>query len=96
MSEKPEEKVEHVEKAEKVEEKKAAKPAEPAVAAPAAKPAAGEIPEKKRTKISRMTLVEVETQLKTTKEKMGEFQSSFARHLLARKSELSELHSKKK
>jgi len=36
-----------------------------------------------------MTLAEVETQLKTTKEKMSAFQSSFARHLLARKSELT-------
>lgn len=62
----------------------------------AVKPAAGKSQEKKRRKISRMTLVEVEAQLKTTKEKMGEFQSSFARHLLARKSELSENLLKKK
>lgn len=55
----------------------------------AAKPAASEPQEKERRKISRMTLVEVEAQLKMTKEKMGEFQSLFARHLLARKKELT-------
>ena len=89
MSDKPEE------KAEVVEEKKTAKPAEPATAAaPVVKPAVVE--EKKRQKISRMNLSEVESQLKTTKEKMGAFQSDFARHLLARKSELSGLASKKK
>ena len=65
------------------EPEKAVKPQEPQ----AAKPAAAEA-EKKRKKISRMALAEVEAQLKTTKEKMGEFQSAFAQHLLARKSEL--------
>ena len=72
------------------EPEKAAKSQEPQ----AAKPAAAEA-EKKRKKISRMALTEVEAQLKSTKEKMGEFQSAFARHLLARKSELIENQSKK-
>ncbi len=44
---------------------------------------------KKRQKISRMKLAEVETHLKNVKEKMGAFQSAFARHLLARKKELT-------
>lgn len=83
MADKPE-KAEKPEKVEKAEEQTAAKPA------------ASESQEKKRRKISRMTLAEVEAQLKIVKEKMGEFQSSFARHLLARKSELSENFSKKK
>ncbi len=80
--------------AEKPEEKKAAKPEVPA----AAKLEAGkaEAQEKKGKKISRMTLSEVEAQLKLAKEKMGAFQSAFARHLLARKSELSENLLKKK
>lgn len=64
-----------------------AEPAEKPQEQTAAKPAGGE--EKKRKKISRMSLAEVETQLKMAKEKMGEFQSSFARHLLARKKELT-------
>jgi len=83
------------EKQEKPEEQAAAKPVEKPIEKPAQ---AGEAasPEKKMKKISRMTLAEVETQLKTTKEKMGAFQSSFARHLLARKSELSENLLKKK
>ena len=69
-------------KEEKVE--KTEKPQEPAATKPEA---ASE--EKKRKKISRMTLAEVEAQLKTAKEKMGAFQSSFAQHLLARKKELT-------
>lgn len=68
-----------VEKAEKTEQ-----PQEPAAAKPEA---AGQ--EKKGKKISRMTLAEVEAQLKIAKEKMGAFQSSFAQHLLARKKELT-------
>lgn len=54
----------------------------------AAKPEAAS-EEKKRKKISRMTLAEVEAELKIAKEKMGAFQSSFAQHLLARKKELT-------
>ena len=55
-----------------------------------AKPAEG-ILEKKRRKISQMTLQEVEMELKIVQEKMGGFQSNFAQHLLARKKELSNL-----
>ena len=43
---------------------------------------------KKRKKISRMSLAEVEAELKQAQEKMGGFGSDFARHLLARKKEL--------
>ena len=50
--------------------------------------AAPEGEEKKSKKVSRMTLTEVEAELKKVKETMGAYQSSFARHLLARKSEL--------
>ncbi|MBI4395355.1 MAG: hypothetical protein HY583_04050, partial [Candidatus Omnitrophica bacterium] len=46
-------------------------------------------PHKKLKKVARMTLAEVETEIKSVKEKMGGFQSNFARHLLARKKELS-------
>ena len=53
-----------------------------------AKPAEG-ILEKKRRKVSQMTLQEVEMELKIVQEKMGGFQSNFAQHLLARKKELS-------
>ena len=89
--EKPAEEV----KAEQPEEKKVqAKPAselakeeKKSEAKPAEAPK-GEGGEKLR-KVSRMTLAEVETELKAVKEKMGGFQSSFARHLLARKSELT-------
>ena len=42
----------------------------------------------KRKKVSRMKFSEVEGELKTVKEKMGGFYSSFARHLLARRKEL--------
>ena len=48
-----------------------------------------EHPEKKGKKISRMTLAEVDAELKGVQEKMGGFESNFARHLLARKKELS-------
>lgn len=51
--------------------------------------AAEKSPEKKHRKISRMTLTQVDSELKKVKEKMGANQSSFARHLLARKKELS-------
>ena len=44
---------------------------------------------KKSKKISRMTLAEVDQKLKSVQESMGGFQSDFARHLLARKKELS-------
>ena len=53
------------------------------------KPAEG-APEKKGKKISRMTLQEVEAELKTVQEKMGGFQSHFAQDLLARKKVLAE------
>lgn len=53
------------------------------------KPSAGE---KKRKKVSRMTLAEVESELKVLQEKMGGLQSDFARHLFARKKELAESH----
>ena len=43
----------------------------------------------KLKKISGMTLAEVEAALKIAKEKMGGFQSQFARTLLARKKELT-------
>ncbi len=45
---------------------------------------------KKRVKVSRMTLPEVEKELKTVQEKMGGFQSHFAQDLLARKKVLAE------
>ena len=45
--------------------------------------------EKKTKKISRMTLVEVEKELRAVQEKMGGFDSRFAQHLLARKKELA-------
>ncbi len=47
-------------------------------------------PEKKRRKISQMTLQEVEAEIKTVQEKMGGFQSHFAQDLLARKKVLAE------
>lgn len=53
------------------------------------KPQAAEAPHHKNRKISRMTLAQVDSELKKVKEKMGANQSSFARHLLARKKELS-------
>ena len=62
-------------KEEKPEEKEEAKPKAPHG--------------KERKKISRMTLDELEKELKTVQEKMGGFRSDFARHLLARKKELT-------
>ena len=62
--------------------------AEQTIEKAAPKEAAGA--EKKIRKVSRMSLAEVESTLKSVKEKMGDFHSSFARHLLARRSELSE------
>ena len=79
------EKEEKPEKAEKPE-----KPPQEQPAAPKSEKGGAVIEEKKRRKISRMNLSEVEAKLKTVKEKMGDFQSNFARHLLARKSELIE------
>ncbi len=83
------------EPAPKAEEKpkKVEKHAEPAATAV---PAAGAAQEKKGKKISRMTLAEVEEEIKTVKEKMGGFQSAFARNLLARQKELKELATPKK
>lgn len=52
-------------------------------------PSAEKLQGKKRRKISRMTLAEVESELKAVQEKMGSVQSRFARHLLARKKELT-------
>lgn len=46
--------------------------------------------QKKRPKVSRMTLQEVEKELKAVQEKMGGFQSHFAQDLLARKKVLTE------
>ncbi len=75
---KPEAKPKTEEKVEaKAEAKAESKPAEAA-------------PEKKRRKISGMTLKEVEAELKITQEKMGGFQSHFAKDLLARKKVLAE------
>ena len=51
--------------------------------------ASKETGKKKRKKISRMALPEVEAELKVLKEKMGGFQSAFAQHLLARKKVLT-------
>lgn len=48
------------------------------------------VSEKKRIKVSRMTLQEVEKELKVVQEKMGGFQSHFAQDLLARKKVLTE------
>jgi hypothetical protein len=79
------------EKQEEKKEEQTAKPEKPAKAekpkeikeAKEEKPASES--EKKRKKISEMTLPEVEAGLKIAQEKMGGFQSGFARNLLARK-----------
>ena len=68
-------------------EEKAEQPAEKAAPKETKEASVGE---KKVRKVSRMNLAEVESTLKSVKEKMGDFHSSFARHLLARRSELSE------
>ena len=79
-----EEKQAHLEKKEEKSEK-AEKPKEVQKEKPASDS------EKKKTgkKISQMTLQEVEAGLKMAQEKMGGFQSDFARDLLARKKELA-------
>ena len=74
--------------AEKPAEKKAEKPKAEKKAEKQEEPQAEKPKEKRGKKISRMTLAEVETQLKTLQERTGSFQSRFARHLLARKKEL--------
>ena len=88
--EKKEQAKEDPQKAEKAPEKKAEK-------APAQAPQAGTgeaAPAKKLRKISQMTLQEIEKELSVVKEKMGGFQSRFARHLLSRKQELQSSGSK--
>ena len=91
--EKKEEVKEEPQKAEKAPEQKSEKAHEKkAEKAPAQTPQAGTgeaAPAKKLRKISQMTLQEIEKELVVVKEKMGGFQSRFARHLLARKKELS-------
>lgn len=52
------------------------------------------VEKKKAKKISRMTLAEIDQKLKAAQESMGGFQSDFARHLLARKKELTSPSSK--
>ncbi len=44
----------------------------------------------KRKKVTKMTLAEVEKELKSTQEKMGGFQSRYSLHLLLRKKELTQ------
>jgi hypothetical protein len=79
---------------EKVQAAKSEKPAEKKPEAKAEEKPSGEAPQsppqKKRKKISRMMMDEVEKELKTLTGKMGSYQSNFARHLLARKKELTE------
>ena len=43
----------------------------------------------KRQKINQLTIQEIETELKSVKEKMGGFGSHYAMHLLLRKKELT-------
>ena len=69
------------EKAEKKEKQE--KPAAP-TQEPAAEPK-GE----KHKKINQLSLDEIEQKLKIVKEKMGDFQSHYAKNLLSRKKELS-------
>ena len=98
MSEKPEQeqpKEEEKPKAKKEEHAEAKKEATPE---PKAKKEQATTPQAaaqgegqpKRKKISRMKLEEVEAEIKSIKEKMGGFQSGFARHLLARRKELAD------
>ena len=68
----------------------------PAEAKPAKKPEKTEAPAQAtadsssgRKKINRLTLDEVEKELKVVKEKMGGFGSHYADHLLLRKKELT-------
>ncbi|MBI4367886.1 MAG: hypothetical protein HY588_00670 [Candidatus Omnitrophica bacterium] len=75
---KPQEETKAPAKAEKQQEKE--KPEPPPAQAPKAK---------QRKKVTRMTLEEIEKDLKSVQEKMGGFRSDFARHLLARKKELT-------
>ena len=84
---KPEEKAEQPKKPEQAAQP--AKAEKPKEAKKEEKPASDS--EKKETgkKISQMTLEEVEAGLKMAQEKMGGFQSGFARNLLARKKELT-------
>ena len=82
-----EEKTKKEAESKKTEEKQAEKPKEEKKEAHPAPESAGD---KKHKKISRMKPEEVERELKAIQEKMGGFQSGFARHLLARKKELAE------
>ncbi len=74
------------EEAPKEEKPKAKKEAPAESKEPAAKEKSGA----KGKKISRMKLEEVEAEIKIMNQKMGGFQSGFARHLLARRKELAE------
>ena len=47
-------------------------------------------PSEKIKKLSRLTLQEIEAELKTTQEKMGGMHSRYAQHLLLRKKALSQ------
>ncbi len=78
----------------KVEKTKEEKPKEekPKTEKPKAEKPKEEKPapaEKKRKKINRMTLKEVDKKLEEIKEKMGNFTSKYAMELLKRKKELS-------
>ena len=89
---KKEEKAEQPKKPEKVEQpEKSEKPAQAEKPKEVQKEKPTSDSEKKKTgkKISQMTLQEVEAGLKMAQEKMGGFQSDFARDLLARKKELA-------
>ena len=69
---------------------KEAEAKKPAAAVPAAPEAPAEGAEKKSIrKVSTMTLKEIDAQLKEVEQKMGGFQSRYARQLLAKKAELS-------
>ncbi len=83
--EKKEEKKEEKQEAAKEEKKHEKKEEKETQAEATAESASGD----KRKKISRMTLAEVEKEIKSAQEKMGGLRSSFARVLLARKQELS-------
>ncbi|MBI1977421.1 MAG: hypothetical protein HYS55_01560 [Candidatus Omnitrophica bacterium] len=90
----PEEKAKETKEAkqEEVHEKAKEKPQEKSQEKPVESKPAEESKSKttkKRRKVSGMTLAEVESELKTVKEKMGAYQSAFAQHLLARKKELA-------
>ena len=86
--EKQEEKAQEVKKAEAPPKSEKPAAAEKPKEAKEEKPAEGS--KNLGKKISEMTLPEVEAGLKVAQEKMGGFQSGFARNLLARKKELTQ------